>query len=125
MSLNLYFTTMLKRIKNVNKSGEEVTEKEFKNQSQVKQVIKKLLSGSAEAYLQWKMQLDHVLKHCPCESGKEKLDMAEAMLDGDLLESWKLWRKTESSKEKEGRFNKEMQERYTRRNTLKGILVVI
>ena len=62
---------------------------------------------------------------CPCESGKEKLDMAEAMLDGDLLESWKLWRKTESSKEKEGRFNKEMQERYTRRNTLKGILVVI
>ena len=71
-------------------------------------MIKKILSGSAEAYLKWKMQLDHVLKNRPCESGKVRLDMAEAMLDRDLLDSWKLWRKTESSKEKEGIFNKEV-----------------
>ena len=63
-------------------------------------MIKKLSSGKAEAYFKWKIQLYHVLKNRPCESGKDKLDMAKAMLDGDLLEYWKLWRKTESSKEK-------------------------
>ena len=40
----------------------------------------------------------------PCEYPKDKLDVAEAMLYGDLLESWKLWRKTESEKEMEGTF---------------------
>ena len=33
--------------------------------------------------------------------------MVEAMLSGDLLEAWKLWRKIESSKEKEGSSKKE------------------
>ena len=73
MSLNLSSTPEVKITKSVNKSGEEVTEKEFKKQGQVKQVIKKLCSGNAEAYLKWKMQLDHVLKSRPCKSGNEKL----------------------------------------------------
>ena len=52
------------------------------------------------------MQLDHVLKNRPCESGKEKLEIAEAILSSDFLEVWKIWRKTEYSKEKEGSFKK-------------------
>ena len=69
----------------------------FKKQGQVKQVAKKLCSGNDEAYLKWKMQLDHILKNRPCESAKEKMDMVEAMLDADILGSWKLWRQTESN----------------------------
>ena len=57
----------------------------------MKQVVKKLFSENAEAYIKWKNQFDHVLKNRPCESTKAELDMAEAMLFGDLLESWKLW----------------------------------
>ena len=34
--------------------------------------------------------------------------MAEVMLSGDLLKAWKFWHKTESSKEKEGSFKKEI-----------------
>ena len=52
------------------------------------------------------MKSDHVLKNRLCESKNTKLDMAEVILDGDLLESWKLWRLTESEKEKEGIFKK-------------------
>ena len=104
LSVNLSSTPEIKITKSVNKSGEEVTEKEYKKEGQVKQVIKKLCSGSAEAYLKWKIQVYHVLKNRPCESPKDKLDVAEAMLYGDLLESWKLWRKTESEKEMEGTF---------------------
>ena len=107
MSPNLSSTPEVKITKSVNKNGEEVTEKEFKKQVQVKQVIKKLHSGSAEAYLRWKMWLDHVLKNCPCESGKEKFDIAEAILDEDLFESCKLWRENESSEEKAGIFKEE------------------
>ena len=47
LSLNLSSTPEVKITKSVNKSGEEVTEKEFKKQGQVKQFIKKLYSGSA------------------------------------------------------------------------------
>ena len=54
------------------------------------------------------MQLHHVLKYCPCEIGKAKLNMAEKMLDGDILESWKLWHKAESENGKEGTFKKEV-----------------
>ena len=42
-------------IKSVNKSGEEVIEKEYKIERQVKQVIKKLYSGRTEAYMKWKI----------------------------------------------------------------------
>ena len=83
-----------------------MTKKEFKKQGQVKQVIKKLFSRNAETYLKWKIQLDHVLKNRPCESGKENLDMTEVILNGDLLKSWKLWRKTKFEKEIEGTFQK-------------------
>ena len=51
LSVNLSSTPEIKITKSVNKSGEEVTEKEYKKEGQVKQVIKKLCSGSAEAYL--------------------------------------------------------------------------
>ena len=61
-------------------------------EGEVKQTVKKLCAGTAESYLKWKRQLDEVCKNKPCESPKAKLDMAEAMLYGDLLESWKLWR---------------------------------
>ena len=50
----------------------------------MKQVVKKLYQGNAEAYLKWKIQLYHVLKNRPCESSKAKLDMAEVMLNGYL-----------------------------------------
>ena len=72
LSLNLSSTPEVKITKSVNKSGEEVTEKEYKKDGQVKQVIKKLCSGNAEAYLKWKIQLDHVIKNRPCESSKAK-----------------------------------------------------
>ena len=48
--------------------------------------------------------MDHVLKNRPCESPKIKLDMVEAILYVDILESWKLRRKTESEKDMEGAF---------------------
>ena len=91
-SFALSSTLEAKIAKSVNKGGEEVTEKEYKKEGQVKHVVKKLCSGNTEDYLMWKKQLDHILKNDPCESPKAKLDMAEAMLFGDLLESWKLWR---------------------------------
>ena len=69
-----------------------MTEKEYKKEGQVKQAIKKYCQGTAEAYLKWKIQLDHVLKNRPCESSKAKFDMSEVMLYGDLSKSWKLWR---------------------------------
>ena len=51
LSLNLSSTPEVKITKNVNKSGEEVTEKEHKKEGQAKQVTRKIYSGSAEAYL--------------------------------------------------------------------------
>ena len=115
LSLNLSSTPEVKITKSVNKSGEEVTEKEYKKDGQVKQVIKKLCSGNAEAYLKWKIQLDHVIKNRPCESSKAKLDMAEAMLYGDLLESWKLWRKSEAEKEVEKSFKDKDDKKYKKK----------
>ena len=96
LSLNLFSTPEVKVTKSVNKSGEEVTEMEYKKEGQVKKIVKKLYQVNAEAYVKWKMQLDHVLTNRPCECPKVKLDMVGAMLDGDLLKSWKLWCKTES-----------------------------
>ena len=81
----------------------------------MKQVIKKLCQGNAESYLKWKIQLGHVLKNRLFESFNDKLNMVEAMLDGDLLESWKLWRKNELEKEKEGTFKKETGEVYKKK----------
>ena len=46
------------------------------------------------------------MKNRPYEITKEKHGMVDAMLDGDLLESWKLWHQTESDKEIEGTFQK-------------------
>ena len=70
----------------------------------MKQVVKKLCSRTAESYLKWKRQLDHVIKSKPCESLKDNLDMTEAMMYGDLLESWKLWRQTEGAVEVDEKF---------------------
>ena len=64
-------------------------------EGQVKQTVKKLCAGKSESYLKWKMQLDDIIKSKPCESPKAKLDMAQTMLYGDLMESQKLWRQTE------------------------------
>ena len=46
--------------------------------------------------------------------------MAEAMLYGDLLESWKLWCKTESEKEMEVTFKKEVTGEIYKKKFLKG-----
>ena len=99
LSLNLSSTPEVKISKSVNASGKEVTEKEYKKEGQVNQVVKKFCSGNAET--------DHALKNCPCKSAETKQDMAEVMLDGDFLESWNLWRKTRSVKEQKGTFKKE------------------
>ena len=64
-----------------------MTEKEYNKEVQVKHVIKKLCVGRTEARLKWKIQVDHVLNNNPYEPSKAKLDMAEAVLYGDLLES--------------------------------------
>ena len=72
-------------------------EKTYVKESQIKQVVKKVCSGTAESYLKWKRQLDHMIKSKPCKSPISKFDMAEAILYGDLLESWKLWRQTEGA----------------------------
>ena len=71
----------------------------------MKKIVKNLCSVNADVYLQWKMQLDHVLKNRTYERSKAKFDIVEEILDGDLLE-WKLWRTTESEKEKYGTFQK-------------------
>ena len=68
LSLNLSSTPEVKIAKSVNKSGEEVMEKEYKKDGQVKHVLKKLCSENIESYPKWKHQLDHVLKNRPCES---------------------------------------------------------
>ena len=83
-----------------------MTEKEYKKEGQVKQVVEKLYQGDTEAYIKWKMKLGHVLKNRPCESPKANLNMVKAMLDRDIMESWKLWCKTESKKGMEGTFQK-------------------
>lgn len=67
LSLNLSSTLEVKITKSANKSVEEVTEKEYKKEGQVKHVVKKLCSRSAGVYLKWKIQVDHVLKNRPCE----------------------------------------------------------
>ena len=85
LSLNFSATQELKTTKSRNKSGEEVTEKEYKQEVQVTHIVKKLYSGNTEAYFKWNMNLHHVLKKHPCESPKAKLDMVEAILYGDLL----------------------------------------
>ena len=51
LSLNLSPTSEVKVTKTVNKSGEKVTENEYKKEGQVKQEAKKLFSGNAESYL--------------------------------------------------------------------------
>ena len=56
LSLNISSTPEVRITKSVNKGGKEVTEKEYKKQGQVKQVVNKLCSGNNEAYLKWKMQ---------------------------------------------------------------------
>ena len=62
------------------------------------------------------MQLDHVLKTYPCESPKSKQDMVGPMIYGDLIESWKLWRQTESEKEVEKTFkSKGTDEKYKKK----------
>ena len=86
LSLNLSVTPEVNITKRINKSGDAFTEKDYKKESHVKHTVKKFCSGSAEVYLKWKIQLDHVLKTRPCEFPNAKLDMAEAMLYGDLLE---------------------------------------
>ena len=114
--LNLSSTPEVKITKSVNKSGEEVIEKEYKKEGQVKHVVKKLCSGNAEGYLKWKEQLNHVLNNRPCKSPKAELDIAEAMLFGDLLESWKLWRQSEAEKDIEKTFaTKETNTKYRKK----------
>ena len=81
-SKSLYLSLKVKITKIVHKSGDEITEKEYKKEGQVKYVVKKFYLGSAEAYLKWKIQVDHVLKNRPCEYPNAKLDMVEAMLNG-------------------------------------------
>ena len=113
LSLNISSTPEVTITKSVNKSGEEVTEKEYNKEVQVKQLVKKLCSGNVKAYLKWKIQLDHVLKNYPCKSAKSKLYIAEVMLFGDLLESWRLWRQTETEKKFEKTFkSKETETKY-------------
>ena len=70
LSLNLSSTQEIKITKSVNKTGEEVTIKEYKKEGQAKQVVKMLCSEKAESWLKWKMQLDHILKNYPCEFPK-------------------------------------------------------
>ena len=69
-------------------------------------MVKKLCFVNAEVYLEWKIQLDHALRNRPSEFPKEKLDMVEALLGGDLLEYWKLWHQTASEKDMEGTYKK-------------------
>ena len=79
----------------------------------MRHVLKKIYSGNVESYIKWKNQLDHVLKNSYCASSKDKLDMAESMLFGKLLEYWKLWRQTEAEKEIEKTFkSKETDTKY-------------
>ena len=106
LALNLSSTPEVKTTTTTNEKGEKVKEKSYVKEGQVKQTVKKLCAGTAESYLKWKRQLDEVCKNKPCESSKAKLDMAEAMLYGDLLESWKLWRQTEGAVEVEKKFTK-------------------
>ena len=89
LCLNISSTPEVTITKSVNKSEEEVAENEYKKEGQVKHVIKELFSGNTEGYLNWKHYLDHVLNIRPYESSKAKVDMAEAMMFGDQLESWK------------------------------------
>ena len=51
LSLDLSSTPEVKITKSVNKSGEEVSKKEYKKNGQVKWVVKKFYEGDAEVYL--------------------------------------------------------------------------
>ena len=101
LALNLSSTPEFKTTTTTNEKGEKVKEKSYVKERQVKQIVKQLCAGTAESYLKWKWQLDEVIKNKPYESPKAKLDMAEAILYDDLLESWKLWRQTEGEVEVE------------------------
>ena len=85
-------------------SGEEVTEKEVSKEGQVRQSIKKLCTGDAEAYIKWHKQLDQVILGKPCDNTKSKFEIVEMMLYGDLKDTWQeiseTIRKAEITKEK-------------------------
>ena len=104
LSLNLSSTSEVKTTMTKNEKGEQVKEKSYVKERQVEQVVKKFCSWTVEIDIKWKRNLDHVIKLKPCTSPKAKLDMAEAMLYGNLLESWKLWRKTKEAVEVEKKF---------------------
>ena len=123
LSLNLSSTPEVKTTTTTNEKGEKVREKSYVKEGQVKQTVKKLCAGTAESYLKWKRQLDEVCKNKPCESPKAKLDMAEAMLYGDLLESWKLWRQTEGAVEVEKKFVNKVQAKSISRRSQEVIKV--
>ena len=90
LSLNLSFTPDVKTATIANEKGEKVKEKTYVKEGQVKQTVKKICSGTAESYINQKRQVDEMFKNKPYESPEAKLDMAESMLYGDLLESRKL-----------------------------------
>ena len=69
-------------------SGEEVTEKKVSKEGQVRQSIKKLCTGDAEAYIKWHKQLDQVILGKPCDNTKSKFEIVEMMLYGDLKDTW-------------------------------------
>ena len=86
--------------------------------------VKNLCAGIAESYLRWKWELDEVIKNKPCEYPKTKLDMAEIILYGDLLERWKLWRQPEGVVEVEKKSIKKKQEKSTPRRFPEVIRVI-
>ena len=70
------------------KSGDEVIEKEVSNQGQVRQTVKKLCTGDAEAYIKFHKQIDQVITGRPCDIDKDKFKIVQMMFHGDLKDTW-------------------------------------
>ena len=56
--------------------------------STIRQTIKKLCTGDAEAYIRWHKQLDQVITSKPCDTNRAKFDLVDMMLYGDLKDTW-------------------------------------
>ena len=70
------------------RKAEEEPDKDTEEPNKIRQKVRKLCEGDAEAFIRWNKQLDTVIKDKPCESGKSKFSIVSAMLYGDLADTW-------------------------------------
>ena len=68
--------------------GGSDTEEETKaKDNKIRQKVRKLCEGNADAYIYWMKQMDSIIKGKPCDTTKSKFAIVSVMLYGDLMDS--------------------------------------